>query len=179
MPLVAGDDSEDAMMASLLGFLRRSLVAGSPAEPAVLVRLTDGRVRIVSGVDSTEEARHHVERLRNEFGVLERAFYSHTEPAAGGVLLCVDSFADGASKRVAQKCNELPTGRYDVDLPAWKSEPAVETSPLDAGSAADQCAWLRNSAILPGSLGNSMGPLAKVGVKALPSGAERLFVWYL
>lgn len=177
-PLVVTDDSEEGMMLSVLGFLRQALLSGAPAEPSLLVRLTDGRVRVVSGVVSPNEAQRHLLRLRNEYGVLGRAFLTHIDLSADGVLLAVDSLAGGPGKRLVQRCVELGSGRFELAAPVWTEAPSA-VAPQEPVGGRDQCAWLRNSAILPRSFGSSIGPLAKVDVSAAPSGADRLFVWYL
>ena len=89
---------------TLLGELRAlaSRMIGQGHRPAsfLLLRLTDGRIKMVSSDGGSEQAREDLRRITNEYGPAGAAFRVWTEQEGGELVACMDELT-GSGERVA------------------------------------------------------------------------------
>ena len=85
-PDVARGQLENDLLASLT----RMSLRGHRPSAFLLVRLTDGRVKLVHTPEGTDQAREEATRIRNEYGPLELALSVSVDRGDSGAQLAVD-----------------------------------------------------------------------------------------
>ena len=75
----------------VLDALERMVGRGHLPSQALLVRLTDGRVRVHAPLEGRSEAEEHLGRLRNEYGPADIALWISVEPAGPQIQLAVQN----------------------------------------------------------------------------------------
>ena len=121
--LLEAPEAGNDLSLRLLETLRAMFLAGHRPSPALLVRLTDGRVRLLAG----ENSRDALVRVQNEFGPAARAFEVGSRETAEGVLLFVDDLVRGGGRR--QRCLERGPG-------SWELAPAEQTDSVKTAAPA-------------------------------------------
>ena len=69
----------------------------------LLLRLTDGRIKMVSSDGGSKQAREDLRRITNEYGPAGAAFRVWTEQKGGELVACVDELT-GSGYRAADAC---------------------------------------------------------------------------
>jgi hypothetical protein len=103
VPLQSGDD-EGAVMAALLESLARMVSRNHRPSSCLLVRLTDGRVKMVASPGGSRQAREEALRIRNEYGPLSVAFSIEVADGPHGVRLTVENLDRRGPVRMEQHC---------------------------------------------------------------------------
>ena len=97
--------ADTAVVKDLLESLTRMTLRGHRPSGFLLVRLTDGRVKLVHTPEGADQAREEAGRIRNEYGPLELALSVSVDGGDSGVRLAVDDLGplfsppDGRSMR--------------------------------------------------------------------------------
>ena len=78
----------------LLEGLTRMTLRGYQPSAFLLVRLTDGRVKLVHTPRGADQAREEANRIRNEYGPLEVAFSVSVNREDSGIALAVDDLGE-------------------------------------------------------------------------------------
>ncbi len=82
----------------LLESLTRMTSRGYQPSAFLLVRLTDGRVKLVHTPEGTDQAREEANRIRNEYGPLALAFSVSANREDTGFALAVDDLGEAAAR---------------------------------------------------------------------------------
>jgi hypothetical protein len=167
---------------------------GHLPSPTLLVRLTDGRLKLNASLGSINEAREHLGRLRNEYGPAEVALWISRETIGGAVRVAVENLdlRYGGASSTAHRV-EVPTpmprdsktrgnGENGEKSLAVQAENLRDNGPVwprhafaGAGSARRSTglsASSKKAAIREASLGMTTGWLPNVESSLLPSGAR-------
>ncbi len=80
-------------MAALLESLEQMIRRKHRPSSCLLVRLTDGRVKIVASPEGSRGAREEALRIRNEYGPLQMAFSIEVTDSPGGPRFIVENLA--------------------------------------------------------------------------------------
>ena len=91
VPFLQSGDEEGTVMAALLESLRQMVSRNHRPSSCLLLRLTDGRVRIVASPDGLRQAREETLRIRNEYGPLSVAFSIEVTDGPSGVRFVVEN----------------------------------------------------------------------------------------
>lgn len=111
LPSVANGLRRDdrTLMAELLAALQRMLRRDHLPTPTLLVRLTDGRIRLNTTPRNADEARHYLVRLCNEYGPAQAAFWISVDSHWDGIHLAVESLISPQPLRL-----EAPAVRFQA-----------------------------------------------------------------
>ena len=82
--------ADTGVVNDLLESLTRMTLRGYRPTGLLLVRLTDGRVKLVHTPEGADQAREEASRIRNEYGPLELALSVSVDRGDSGVRLAVD-----------------------------------------------------------------------------------------
>ena len=82
--------ADTGVVNDLLESLTRMTLRGYRPTGFLLVRLTDGRVKLVHTPEGADQAREEASRIRNEYGPLELALSVSVDRGDSGVRLAVD-----------------------------------------------------------------------------------------
>ena len=82
------------VMNDLLESLTRMTLRGYQPSAFLLVRLTDGRVKLVHTPEGADQAREEASRIRNEYGPLALAFSVSANREDAGFALAVDDLGE-------------------------------------------------------------------------------------
>ncbi len=91
-------------MAGLLQSLAQMVHRNHLPSSCLLLRLTDGRVKIVASPEGSRQAREEALRIRNEYGPLSVAFSIEIEDGPHGVRLTVENLGQRGPARMEQHC---------------------------------------------------------------------------
>lgn len=85
---------DETLLADLGELASRMLRQGHRPSSFLLVRLTDGRIKIIQSESGAEQAAEDLRRITNEYGPVGTAFRVWTEEESGELLARVDCIAD-------------------------------------------------------------------------------------
>jgi len=91
-------------MAGLLQSLAQMVRRNHRPSSCLLLRLTDGRVKIVASPGGLRQAREEALRVRNEYGPLSLAFSIEIEDDPQGVRLTIENLGQRGPARMEQHC---------------------------------------------------------------------------
>ncbi len=81
---------DETLLAELRALASRMIGQGHRPASFLLLRLTDGRIKMVSSDGGSEQAREDLRRITNEYGPAGAAFRVWTEQEGGELVACVD-----------------------------------------------------------------------------------------
>ena len=134
---------DETLLADLHALASRMIRQGHRPSSFLLLRLTDGRIKMVQSRGGSEQAREDLRRITNEYGPVGAAFRVWTEEEGGELVARVDNLT-GSCEDIAEQ------------TPAPSRNPLAIPYPCRDSPS-------RNSAILAGSLGMTTGLLPNVG----------------
>jgi len=91
LPCGGREDATQALTTDLLEALQRMVRRGHLPSQTLLVRLSDGRLKLNAFLSGISEARERLVRLRNEYGPVEVALWVSAEAAGGEVRVAVEN----------------------------------------------------------------------------------------
>jgi hypothetical protein len=157
----------------LLEALQRMVRRGHLPSSALVVRLTDGRVRLNYSVENREQARDGLRRICNEYGPARTALWVSVERQGTAVQLAVETLKPvigGAAATVLRAESYLDWQPASECVSRCTSQTLAGAG--STGFPADFSASSRNRAMREASLGITTGWLPNVDSMLLPSGAR-------
>ncbi len=93
---------DETLLADLHALASRMIRQGHQPSSFLLLRLTDGRIKIVQSRGGTEQAREDLRRITNEYGPAGTAFRVWTEEDGGELVARVENVAGSREAIVGQ-----------------------------------------------------------------------------
>jgi hypothetical protein len=103
---------EAAVMAGLLESLAHMVSRNHRPSSCLLVRLTDGRVKMVASPDGSRQAREEALRIRNECGPFSVAFSIEVEDGPAGVRFVIENLGRQGPASGEQCCGRPAEALY-------------------------------------------------------------------
>lgn len=158
------EHEDAALMADLLESLQRMVWRGHLPSPVLLVRLTDGRIRLHYALDSRAEASVELRRICNECGPARTALWVSVALDGAAVQLAVEPLMPLAGGK--------PSQAYRVEARLGGGFPQALAGEVSTGAGVVFSASSRNRAMREASLGMTTGLLPNLDSILLSSGAR-------
>ncbi len=160
---------DESLIADLLEALQRMVRRGHLPSSALVVTLTDARIRVNASVENRTEALERLLEIRNEYGPVRRALWISVERRGPIVRLGVEPLVSTSGAELPQAFQaEARIGSRDGAAQAFAGEGSAVTVDFSVSS--------RYSAMRDASLGITTGWLPNVDSISLPSGARSWLV---
>jgi hypothetical protein len=104
IPFLESGEQEDIVMAALLASLEQMASRNHRPSSCLLVRLTDGRVKMVASPEGTHQAREEALRIRNEHGPFSAAFSIEVTDCPGGIRFVIENLGRRGPARMEHQC---------------------------------------------------------------------------
>lgn len=175
---------DEALSGDLLQALQRMVRRGHLPSSTLLVRLTDGRVRLHYSLQNRGEASDCLRRIRNEYGPVGTALWVSVAQEGTNVQLAIEELTPEPGGRMppirsaetrleAMPCLPGQVSHSDA-LPNGRCQTFAGDG--STGRTSDFSASSKNFAMREASLGINTGWLPNVDSMLLPSGARSWLV---
>ena len=94
---------DETLLADLRSLASRMIRQGHRPSSFLLLRLTDGRIKMVQSRGGSEQASEDLQRITNEYGPVGAAFRVWTEEEGGELVACVENVAGSRGALVGQR----------------------------------------------------------------------------
>ena len=94
---------DETLLAGLRALASRMIRQGHRPSSFLLLRLTDGRIKMVQSRGGSEQASEDLQRITNEYGPVGAAFRVWTEKEGGELVACVENVAGSREAVLGQR----------------------------------------------------------------------------
>ena len=94
---------DETLLAGLCALASRMIRQGHRPSSFLLLRLTDGRIKMIQSRGGSEQASEDLRRITNEYGPAGTAFRVWTEEEGGELVACVDNLTGSCEAIAGEK----------------------------------------------------------------------------